>query len=332
MNNLISRQSIYRTDGAEEHPDTLQTGCKMHHLMVLPYRFPSLPLDGNDGKTLRKGGVTHLTHNTYKWRTITKNNTLKKLAAVFTLAAICLSLTACNTQPAPTVPTTVPETTVPATTVPATTVPATTVPETTVPETTVPETTVPDATAPIDEPALSGNWSDMQFTLDGVLFQLPTTVKELEAAGWTVDLKDEEDFELEFNTKLVYPFSATHPDYPGNFLNTVTVYAYFWNDTEESLPLKECGIYMIEVDALYPMQKGNAYPTIVLSNGLKLGDSLETVEALCGEAYHTYESDLGYTTLTYCVDDEDVFFRSYFLSVTVYKDYGVAKIELKISN
>ncbi len=254
-----------------------------------------------------------------------KNNTLKKLAAAFTLAAICATFTACNAQPAPTAPTTVPATTVPATTVPETTVPETTVPETTVPETTVPETTVP-------EPALSGSWSDMQFTLDGVLFQLPTPVKELEAAGWTVDLKGDEDLEMESNTKLVHPFRVTHPDYPGNFLNAVTVYAYFWNDTEETLTLKDCDIYLIEVDALYPMEKGNSYPALVLGNGLKLGDSLETVEALCGEPYHAYESDLGYTTLTYCVDDEENFFRSYFLEVTVYEEYGVTKIELKIYN
>lgn len=266
-----------------------------------------------------------------------KNNTLKKFAAAFTLAAICVTLTACNIQPTPTVSTTVPVTTVPETTVPETTVPETTAPEVTVPETSVPETSVPettsaDSTAPTDEPALSGNWSDMQFTLDGVLFQLPTTVKELETAGWTVDLKDDEDYELEPNTKLVHPFNATHPDYPGNFLNAVTVYVYFWNTTEETMPLKDCEIYMIEVDAQYPMQKGNPYPAIVLSNGLKLGDSMETVEALCGEAYHTYESDLGYTTLTYCVNDEEVFFRSYYLFVTVYEEYGVTKIKLKINN
>jgi hypothetical protein len=172
----------------------------------------------------------------------------------------------------------------------------------------------------------------MQFTLDGVLFQLPTTVKELEAAGWTVDLKGDEDLEMESNTKLVHPFRVTHPDYPGNFLNAVTVYAYFWNDTEETLTLKDCDIYLIEVDALYPMEKGNSYPALVLGNGLKLGDSLETVEALCGEAYHTHESDLGYTTLTYCVDDKEVFFRSYYLYVTVYEEYGVTKIKLMISN
>jgi hypothetical protein len=274
------------------------------------------------------------------------NNTFKKLTAAALVAALCIGLTACGgTEPHPIV-TTTPATTAPAeTTAPATvpaettapvetTVPETTAPvETTVPETTAPETvpveTVPETTAG-DAPTLSGNWEDMQFMLDGVVFQLPMKLSDLEAAGWVVDLEGNEDYMLDANTKLIEYFSVKHPDYPGNFLETLTFYVMFWNPTDEARPLKECEINQVEIDLLSPMKKGNAYPEVVVGNGLKPGDTREKVEAVCGVDENIYYSEsLGYYSMKYRVEDEEYFWRSYHLDLTVYEEYGITKIELQ---
>ena len=37
---------------------------------------------------------------------------------------------------------------------------------------------------------LSDDWTDMQFMLDGKLYELPTAYHELEADGWNFDLRD----------------------------------------------------------------------------------------------------------------------------------------------
>ncbi len=262
--------------------------------------------------------------------------TMSKIIAMAVLAVIYIAFAGCTVQITPTPPatTTTPiETTTPETTAPV----ETTVPETTAPiETTVPETTAPVETMdPTTESALSGNWADMQFMLDGTMLHLPMTVQDLEAAGWTVDLEIEdlrEDYTLDAHTKLVHAFTATHSNYPGNFLNAPTFYFYLWNSTGEALPLEQCEIFKIEIDVLYPMNKGNAYPELVLGNGLTFGDSLEKVQSLCGTATHSYESDsLGYTELTYDVNDEEIPLRFYTLRVTVYENIGITKIYLSIN-
>jgi hypothetical protein len=269
-------------------------------------------------------------------------STLKKLTAAIMLVILCFSLTACITVVVEPPATTAAATTPANTTLP--TVPETTAPiVTTVPETTAPvETTVPTTTTPLDsgdtdvDPALSGKWEEMQFMLDGTLFHLPMTVQDLEDAGWTVELVTssfEEGYELEGGTKLIHPFNVSHPDYPGNMFSTLTFYVNFWNTTDEPLPLRECEIYSVEIDVQYPMEKGNPYPEFVLGNGVKLGDSMETVEALCGIDENKYHAEsLGYDSVSYSVSDEEIFFRSYELRLTVYPDRGVTKIRLYIYN
>jgi hypothetical protein len=154
-------------------------------------------------------------------------------------------------------------------------------------------------------------------------------LEDLEAAGWIVDMEDAQDYMLDANTKLVENFGVKHPDYPGNILETLTFYVSFWNPTDEPRPLAECEINAIHIEVLSPMKKGNAYPELVLGNGLKLGDNLETVETLCGVYEHIYYSEaLGYHALTYMVNDEEYFFRSYQLRVTVYEDYGITQVDL----
>ncbi len=249
---------------------------------------------------------------------------MKKLTAMVVLAAICVCLTACGgTQPNPaTVPTTVPI--------------ETTVPETTVPETTVPETTAPEETVdPNADITMSGNWADMQFALDGVLYQLPMTIKDLEAGGWTVELVTqsfEEGYQLEPGKKIITSFQATHPDYPHEFYSSADLDIYLWNTTEESLPLSECEIWKISLDVRYAIDEGKSYPMLTLGNGLKLGANRETVEALCGIDENPYESSSGYVQLEYKVNDEEIFFRSYDLKAYVYEEYGLAKVELYIYN
>ena len=251
---------------------------------------------------------------------------LKKITAITAMAAIGISLVACQkgeslSEPAQT---TAPETTI---TIPETTAPEVTVPEVTVPEVTVPEVTEPDPTTPSQTPdedfVLSGDWMDLQFILDGVGYQLNDPYKKLEVNGWYFDLADygyENGYVLNPGDKTFGTIRLKNDAYE----KKIEVYIGFKNNSDTVKDILECDFWTISVQIEYGFKLVENHPEMTIGNGLKFGDTAQQVIDACGPCEDIYVSEeYGYQVYTYRVD------FNYYLKINVYDEYGITKIQLQ---
>ena len=269
---------------------------------------------------------------------------LKKIAATAAMAAICVSLVACQegagtnepaettapeiTTPVASVPeTTEPEVTIPDVTVPEATEPEVTEPEVTEPEITEPEVSEPDSTEPSQTPnedfVLSGDWLDLQFILDGVGYQLNDPYKKLESNGWYFDLADygyENGYVLNPGDKTFGTIRLKNDAYE----KKIEVYIGFKNNSDTVKDILECDFWTISVQIEYGFKLVENHPEMTIGNGLKFGDTAQQVLDTCGPCEDIYVSEeYGYQVYTYCVD------FNYYLRITVYDEYGITKIQLQ---
>lgn len=168
--------------------------------------------------------------------------------------------------------------------------------------------------------ALSGDWTSMEFTLDGKNFKIPFSYKELEAEGWSFDMADygyEDGYVLNPGEKVYATIDLENPEY-----EDVTMYVGFKNIGEEVMDITECAVWSIEVDTCYGWEQLEKYPEMTLANGLTFGDTKSDVEAVCGSCEDIYESeDYGYVVYEYDVDD-------YVLEMTIFDDLGITSFDL----
>lgn len=161
----------------------------------------------------------------------------------------------------------------------------------------------------------------MQFTLDGVLYQLPLSYQTLANAGWTFDLADygHENGYLMNPGDLVYStVQLENPAY-----NDVTMMVGFVNNSDEVLDITQCDIWSLELNTCYGFQQVETFPDMVIGNGLHFGSTHEEVLAAMGPCDDIYEStDYGYSVYDYNYD------FTYYLKLTVYNDLGVTAIDM----
>lgn len=182
-------------------------------------------------------------------------------------------------------------------------------------------TTTQGVTDMIADGTLSGDWTDMEFILDGKTYQLPFAYEELEAEGWTFDLADygyPDGYPMEPGDKVSATIDLTNPAYDED----LTIRVGFQNFTDNTLDMKECAVWSLELDTCYGYNQVDSYPGMTIGNGLTIGSSRSEVEAVCGPCEDIYENtERGYATYSYNIDNE-------YLDITVFDEMGVTSFDL----
>lgn len=187
-------------------------------------------------------------------------------------------------------------------------------------ETEVTEEATEEAEDDSNATSLSGDWTGMEFVLDGKNFKLPFAYKDLEAEGWSFDLADygyENGYVLNPGEKVYATIDLENPEY-----EDVTMYVGFKNTGDEIMDITECDVWSFELDTCYGFDQLEKYPDMMIGNGLKIGSTKSEVEALCGPCDDIYEAtEHGYVVYSYDIDD-------YTLDMTIYEDKGITSFDL----
>lgn len=145
----------------------------------------------------------------------------------------------------------------------------------------------PEAIAYEEIAFTSKDISSLEFALNGQVFTFPTTVKELEGAGYTLDAPYQNEVLEGSNGTIYYSVLCSARNGEGSMIRFSAC-----NLSEESKPIKECEIENISAeDALF-----------ILCNGVSLESSYEEVIAIMGEP-DEYEEEGNAKKLTYMIAD-----------------------------
>lgn len=129
--------------------------------------------------------------------------------------------------------------------------------------------------------------SSLEFALNGQVLTFPTTVKELESAGYTLDAPYQNEVLQGSNGIVYYSILCSARNGEGSMIRFSAC-----NLSKESKPIEECEIENISAeDALF-----------ILCNGISLESSYEEVIAIMGEP-DEYEEEGDAKKLTYMVAD-----------------------------
>lgn len=177
-------------------------------------------------------------------------------------------------------------------------------------------------TAPADG-ELSDDWTDMQFMLDGNLYELPVSYRELEADGWKFDLAAygySDGYIMNPGDKTYSTIELTNPDYDED----LTVWVGFINTGDKAQDILDCEIWAFQMDTCVGSRQLENYPDMEIAGGIGFGSTREEVEAAFGECEDVYEADSGYNYVV-CNYEMDY---DYYLKLTIYEDKGVTAIDI----
>ena len=139
--------------------------------------------------------------------------------------------------------------------------------------------------------AVSENWEDMTFSLDGRVFEVPTRYSELESAGWTFALQDygvEGDYYLNPGD-TAGTVNLHNEQYPDEL--NINMSIYFLNPTDQLLELMDCDIASFRLNIMsYDSELPESYPTIELAKGIGFGATLEEITEAYGEPAASYDA------------------------------------------
>ena len=129
--------------------------------------------------------------------------------------------------------------------------------------------------------------SSLEFALNGQVLTFPTTVKELEDAGYTLDVPYQNEVLQGSNGTVYCAVNCSARNGEGSMIRFSAC-----NLSKESKPIEECEIENISAeDALF-----------ILCNGVSLESSYEEVIAIMGEP-DEYEEEGNAKKLTYMIAD-----------------------------
>ena len=129
--------------------------------------------------------------------------------------------------------------------------------------------------------------SSLEFALNGQVLMFPTTVKELEGAGYTLDVPYQNEVLQGSNGTVYCAVYCSARNGEGSMIRFSAC-----NLSKESKPIEECEIENISAeDALF-----------ILCNGVSLESSYEEVIAIMGEP-DEYEEEGNAKKLTYMIAD-----------------------------
>lgn len=170
---------------------------------------------------------------------------------------------------------------------------------------------------------LSDDWTDMQFMLDGNLYELPVSYRELEADGWKFDLAAygyTDGYIMNPGDKTYSTIELTNPDYDED----LTVWVGFINTGDKAQDILDCEIWAFQMDTCVGSRQLENYPDMEIAGGIGFGSTREEVEAAFGECEDVYEADSGYNYVV-CNYEMDY---DYYLKLTIYEDKGVTAIDI----
>ncbi len=140
---------------------------------------------------------------------------------------------------------------------------------------------------------LSDDWTDMQFMLDGNLYELPVSYRELEADGWKLDLAAygySDGYIMNPGDKTYGTIELTNPDYDED----LKVWVGFINTGDKAQDILDCEIWTFQMDTCVGSRQLEKYPDMEIAGGIGFGSTREEVEAAFGECEDVYEADSGY--------------------------------------
>lgn len=170
---------------------------------------------------------------------------------------------------------------------------------------------------------LSDDWTDMQFILDGKLYELPVSYRELEANGWSFDLAAygyTDGYIMNPGDKTYSTIELSNPDYDEDLM----VWVGFINTGDKAQDILDCDIWAFQMDTCVGSRQLENYPDMEIAGGIGFGSTREEVEAAFGECEDIYEADSGYN---YAVYNYDMDYK-YYLKLTIYEDKGVTAIDI----
>lgn len=170
---------------------------------------------------------------------------------------------------------------------------------------------------------LSDDWTDMQFMLDGNLYELPVSYRELEANGWSFDLADygyTDGYIMNPGDKTYSTIELSNPDYDEDLM----VWVGFINTGDKAQDILDCDIWAFQMDTCVGSRQLENYPDMEIAGGIGFGSTREEVEAAFGECEDIYEADSGYNYVVYNYEMD----YDYYLKLTIYEDKGVTAIDI----
>lgn len=170
---------------------------------------------------------------------------------------------------------------------------------------------------------LSDDWTDMQFMLDGKLYELPVSYRELEANGWSFDLAAygyTDGYIMNPGDKTYNTIELTNPDYDEDLM----VWVGFVNTGDKAQDILDCDIWAFQMDTCVGSRQLESYPDMEIAGGIGFGSTREEVEAAFGECEDIYEADSDYNYVVYNYEMD----YDYYLKLTIYEDKGVTAIDI----
>lgn len=193
---------------------------------------------------------------------------------------------------------------------------------------------------------IDDNWKEHpQISIDGVIYDLPLSIRKLVDNGWYVLKNDELSLGADGEEIIVEPgtyfrgdialvndkYNTSEDTY--RYANFCIILNLIYNDTKEAKPIEDCYAKVIEMDThitddtLY-----EAYPSILLAHGLTFGSPMDYITKTMGDpVFSTYGMWSESFALTYTNElDEGFETADYYTSyeLQVYEEGGIGKIQL----
>ncbi|MGN0482159.1 MAG: hypothetical protein ACI4HI_01270 [Lachnospiraceae bacterium] len=171
---------------------------------------------------------------------------------------------------------------------------------------------------------LSSNWGELEYIFDGKKYQLPTSYKELEKNGWSVDLSEygyEDGYTLNPGDQTFGSICLKNKKYN----KKVSVKIGFVNHTEKAQDILDCDIWCMDVDVSFGFEKLDNTPDMQIANGIQIGSSEDAVIAAFGEPEEKYV-DKEYNYRTYYYRNPETYQR---MTLNIDGKEGVTRIALE---
>ena len=198
---------------------------------------------------------------------------------------------------------------------------------------TTPEATEPEETEPkeddkpvVSDGKISDNWSDMDVSINGVVYHFPYDYDLLKSNGWYVDMKEygyEDGYILNKGDSVTGTIDMYNDKY-GKEYNSFSLWVGFKNFGQKAADILECDIWSFEADIMHGFKKMEKYPDVVIAKGITWGATEAEIIAAFGEWDDEYVSEEnGYKTVDYVID------YSKYMKLTIYDEHGLTAISFK---
>ena len=162
-----------------------------------------------------------------------------------------------------------------------------------------------DVDVPVSDGKMSDDWTDLDITIDDVVYHFPYDYALLKTNGWAIDLEenDWEDGYVMNKNDYVNSITFYNKTY-GKDWDSFVIWGGMKNYDTKAKDITQCDLWSIDLDLdVFEGETSIAkYPTIELAKGITWGATKEEIKTAYGEWDDIYESDYGYIEVEYNVD------------------------------